>query len=88
METAEPPLKCPLEGVGEKTSGEAGADTKLLSLDLVLGGRGGRPRSEELLGSWSVSSPASELVYSMKLSSSRLEVGPNEILPWVLGKYF
>ena len=75
MDTREAPLKCPLDGVGEKSSGEAGAESQALSRDLELGGRG---------GSCTAGAPTSHslslLVYTMKLSSRRLS-GAQEILP-------
>ena len=73
FDAAEPPLKWPLDGVGENISGDA--ETNDLSLDLVLGGLGGRPRSM----SWS----SSEDVYIMKLSSRMLSDGgeAKEIFP-------
>ena len=76
LDTMDAPLKWPLEGVGDSRSvGEAGADRKLLSRDLELGGRGGS-------WAWAVatSSHSSLLVYTMKLSSRRLS-GAQEILP-------
>ena len=74
MDTREAPLKCPLDGVGEKSSGEAGAESQALSRDLELGGRGGSCAGALTSHSLSL------LVYTMKLSSRRLS-GAQEILP-------
>ena len=77
MDTREAPLKCPLDGVGEKSSGEAGAESQALSRDRQLGGRGGSCGS---CAGPPTSHSLSLLVYTMKLSSRRLS-GAQEILP-------
>ena len=82
MDTREAPLKWPLEGVGDSRSvGDAGAERKLLSRDLELGGLGG-----SCACALATSSHSSLLVYTMKLSSRMLS-GAQEILPDLRARY-